>query len=85
MKDTLYGEDFPPEDVEAYWSIVPGSFVVTWYPGLGCFELEMLMDSGYVAYNAEERLRCKISAEAALRLDTWMEAVSRLSSLVQAA
>lgn len=78
-KDTLYGEPFPSEEVEAFWHMVPDTVVVNWVTGLGLFVIELLIpDAITFAGDTQYYRRGQIKAEDANKLSVWMETLNKL-------
>lgn len=73
---TLFGKPFPPDDVKAYWSLVPETITVEWSAAFSMFFVKKL----YVADRdpPEHMVRAQIMATDAHRLDVWMSVISRL-------
>lgn len=74
-KDMLFGKPFPPDDVKAYWSLVPESIKVEWSPALGVFFVTRMrpVDEEY-----QPTVRQQIMASEAHKLAVWMKVISEL-------
>ena len=72
---TLFGAPFPPDDVKAYWSLVPVDIYVQWYPGIGLFCV-----TKYPLYDHEQNhaVAGRIHARDAHKLSVWMTVISEL-------
>lgn len=73
---TLLGKPFPPDDVKAYWSLVPETVTVEWSAAFSMFFVKKL----YTADREppEHQVRAQIMAIDAHKLDVWMSTISRL-------
>lgn len=80
----LFGQPFPPDDVKAYWSMVPEVISVEWSTALGVFFVTKTIDS---VIEAGRRLggedpqpikRLQVMAKDATQLSTWMRVISEL-------
>lgn len=81
---TLFGKPFPPDDVKAYWGLVPVEIAVVWSPALSMFFVTNVMDSVLQAARvlggeeAQPIVRRQIMATDAHKLSVWMETIAAL-------
>lgn len=73
--DTLFGKPFPPDDVKAYWSLVPESIEVEWLTALGVFFVTRMRP---VNEEYQPTVRQQIMASDAHKLAVWMKVISEL-------
>jgi hypothetical protein len=75
---TLFGEPFPPEDVKAYWHMVPDDacIYVEWSTALSVFFVSRY---DYGGDNDDPHVvRKQIMAREATKLSVWMRVISDL-------
>lgn len=77
---TMYGEQFPSDDVKAYWSMVPDdvSITVEWSPAFGIFFVFHTPDVRNGFESDQPRPRMEIYACDAFKLSAWMAAIAEL-------
>lgn len=75
----LFGKEFPPEDVKAYWSMVPVPIYVEWSAAFGMFVVMRTLVAG-CAQDGEQPhvVRRQIMARDADKLAVWMQVCQEL-------
>jgi hypothetical protein len=72
---TLFGREFPPDDVKAFWSLVPKTLIVEWAGEFGVFFIRPILPP----YGDEQpTVRQQIFGADAFKLEVWMKAISEL-------
>lgn len=74
---TLFGKPFPPDDVKAYWSLVPEDIEVEWAKGLGIF----FVSKSWLPedpFESQPAIRKQVMAGDACKLAVWMQVISEL-------
>jgi len=83
---SLYGKPFPPDDVKAYWSMVPAEIHVEWSAALGVFFVtrfgDYLIAAGRTLEGDEPQppRRWQIMARDADKLQIWMRVISEMAN-----
>lgn len=67
---TLHGRQFPPDDIRAYWNIVPDTYHVVWVRVMGLFYVRLL--DGDKVYEQE------VAPYNVFELQAWVDAVAGL-------
>jgi len=80
---TLYGKPFPPDDIKAYWSMVPGDIVVTFSAGCGIFTIRKLLRCELFPADIEaseilHEVISRMYISDAFKLSAWMDVISRV-------
>ena len=80
---TLYGKPFPPDDIKAYWSMVPGDIVVNFAAGCGIFTIRKLLrcelyHTGIEVSELSHEVVSRLYISDAFKLSAWMDVISRV-------
>jgi hypothetical protein len=70
VRDTLHGQPFPNDEVQALWHMWPSNLTLSWNRGFGYFVLQY--DGGKYRWN--------ISSEEANNYDYWLALLQRIET-----
>lgn len=72
-KDMLWGQPFPPDDIQALWHMVPGNYVIYWFRKRRDFVVTYTFEVTCTSGHAH------ISSEDALVYEKWVELFEQLA------